>query len=140
MSDPEDQDVVRSEPRAPDLEARRLFVSAALTARASRLLGGRVAADTGARDLLDLARRLSVEPLESAYRLRFEPSFPGVTAGPESVRGGSRLLLACAVFDAEGSPLGVAFTALITGRLPQVSVAPVGTSIPEEWSLPERAP
>ena len=139
MSDLEDRDS-RSVPPAP--EARRLFVSAALTARAARLLGGRVAGDTEARDLPYLALRLSAGAglLERAYCLRFEPSFPGVTAGPETVRGGSRLLLACTVFDEEGRPLGVAFTALIPGRPPQVSVAPAGTSIPGEWSPPEGTP
>ena len=133
MSDLEDRDS-RPVPRTP--EARRLFVSAALTAHASRLLGRRVAADTEARDLPDLALRLSasVGHLERAYRLRFQPSFPGVSAGPETVRGGSRLLLVCTVLDEEGGQLGVAFTALIPGRPPQVSVAPAGTHIPEEWS------
>lgn len=136
MSDLEDR---HSRPVPRTLEARRLFVSAALTARASRLLGGRVAGDTQARDLPDLALRLSAGAghLERVHHLRFEPSFPGVTAGPETVRSGSRLLLACTVFDEEGRPLGIAFTALIPGRPPQVSVAPPGTSIPGEWSLPE---
>jgi hypothetical protein len=141
MSDLENRDPP-PEPRTLDLEARRLFVSAALTAQAARLLEGRIAGDTEAGGLLDLALRLGAgaEHLERAYRLRFEPSFPGVTAGPETVRGGSRLLLACAVFDRDRRPLGVAFTALIPGRPPQVSVAPAGTSIPGEWSLPEGAP
>lgn len=127
---------------AQDLEARRLFVSAALTAHDFRLLGGRVAGDTEARDLPELALRLSAGGghLERAYQLRFEPPFPGLSAGPEIVRGGSRLLLACTVFDEEERPLGVAFTALIPGRPPRVSVAPAGTSIPGEWSPPAGKP
>lgn len=118
-----------------DLEARRLFASTALSAHALKSLGGRLAADTDAAALLALARRLGEEAnlLERRYRLLFEPPYPGVTAGVESVGGGLRLVLACAVGDPEGNPLGVVFTALIPGRRPQVSVAPVEARIPEEW-------
>ena len=120
-----------------DLEARRLFVSTALAAHAVRRLGGRVNAGSDAQDLLALARRLSEEmgSVERRYRLRFDPPYPGVTAGPEEVVGGGRrLLLACTASDDEGAPpLGVVFTTLIPGRLPQVSVAPVEARIPEGW-------
>lgn len=118
-----------------DLEARRLLVSAALTAHAARILGGRLPAGAKARNLLALAHRLGgrIEPVRKRYGLRFEPRYPGLTAGPEAVVGGSRLVLACSAFDAEGGALGVVFTALIPGRLPQVSVAPPAAGIPEDW-------
>jgi len=118
---------------SPDLAGRRLVVSTALTTHAGRTLGGRIAADGGA--LLALARRLGeeAEALERRYRLRFRPAYPGVTAGVEGAGSGGRLVLCCAAHDLEGRPLGVVFTTLIPGRIPQVSVAPVAASIPEGW-------
>ena len=118
-----------------DLQAQRLFVAAALTTQASRCLRGPVAADSDAEDLLTLARRLTekIEPLERKYGLRFEPSYPGVTAGVERAGGTLRIVLACRAFAREGRPLGVVFTALIPGRRPQVSVAPPGAHVPREW-------
>jgi hypothetical protein len=116
-----------------DLETRRLYLSAALTTRVSRRMGGRIAANSNARDLLALARDLDAEQIGHAYRLSFEPSYPGVTAGVEVVRGGLRLLLACRASDSDGQPLGVIFTTLIPGRPPQVSVAPAGTPIRAAW-------
>ncbi len=115
-----------------DLEARRLFLSAALPTHATRSLRGRVGDDAGR--LLAVARRLGegVAPVQRRYRLRFEPPYPGLTTGPERLRGGSRIVLACRAFDEE-RPLGVVFTTLIPGRLPQVSVAPAETGISEEW-------
>jgi hypothetical protein len=117
-----------------DLEARRLFVSAALGAHATRCLHGRVPAGYDAEELLAVARRLGegIAPVRQRYRLRFEPPYPGLTAGPEQVRGGYRIVLACRAFDQE-EPLGVVFTTLIPGRLPQVSVAPIEAGVPEEW-------
>jgi hypothetical protein len=122
-----------------DLEARRLYLSAALTAWVLRRIGGRIAADSEVGDLLALARDLGAqtEHVERAHHLFFEPSYPGVTAGVEAVGGGLRLLLACRASDRDGNLLGVVFTTLIPGRLPQVSVAPVGTPIPGEWRPPE---
>ena len=121
---------------ALDLEARRLSLSAALTMHAVRSIGGRVAVD-GAWDLLALARSLDADRVERVHRLSFEPSYPGVTAGVvEAASGGLRLLLACRVFDREGTALGVVFTTLIPGRLPQVSVAPAVAPIPEGWRPP----
>lgn len=121
--------------RPLDLEARRLFVSTALTTHAVRRLEGRIVAESNAENLLTLARRLGegTGSVERRYRLRFDPPYPGVTAGPEVVSGGLRLLLACTAFNQDGKPLGVVFTTLIPGRLPQVSVAPVEARIPEEW-------
>lgn len=118
---------------ALDLEARRLLVSAALTTLASRLVRGRVDPHSAPEDLLEIARRLDEEvgPVERSHGLRFMPPYPGVTRGVEEAGGGIRLVLASEVYR-EG-PLGVAFTVLIPGRRPQVSVAPVGTIIPSEW-------
>ena len=118
-----------------DLQAQRLFVATALTTQASRCLRGPVAADSSAEDLLALARRLAEgnEPLERRHGLRFEPAYPGVTAGVESAGGTLRLVLACTAFSGEERSLGVVFTALIPGRRPQVSVAPVDARVPGEW-------
>ena len=118
-----------------DLQAQRLFIATALTTQASRCLRGHLSADSDAEDLLALARRLAEEiyPLETRYGLRFEPSYPGVTAGVESAGGTPRLVLACTASTGEGKPLGVVFTALIPGRRPQVSVAPAEAHVPSEW-------
>jgi hypothetical protein len=121
-----------------DLERRRLLISATLTAQARQRLGSSLATGSSAGVLLDLARTLNevADPVERAYRLRFEPAYPGVTAGPQSIGGTSRLLLACGVRDRGGTPIGVVFTALIAGRPPQVSVAPPGADIPGDWRPP----
>jgi hypothetical protein len=123
------------DPTTLDLQAQRLFVAMALTTQASRCLRGHVAANSSAEELLALARRLAEEiyPLERRYGLRFEPSYPGVTAGVESAGGTLRLVLACTVFTGEERPLGVAFTALIPGRRLQVSVAPPEAHVPRGW-------
>ena len=120
---------------ALDLQAQRLFVATALTTQASRCLRGHIAADSDAENLLALARRLAegIEPLERRYGLRFEPSYPGVTAGVESVGGTLRLVLACTALTNEEKPLGVVFTALIPGRRPHVSVAPAEARVPGGW-------
>lgn len=125
-----------------DLGTRRLYLSAALTARAARSIGRRVAAGSDAGDLLALARDLGTqtEHVERVHRLSFEPPYPGVTVGPETVRGSLRLLLACRAFGSDGEPLGVVFTTLIPGRPPLVSVAPAGTYIPGEWLPPGGPP
>jgi len=124
---------------ALDIETRRLYLSAALTTRVLRHVGGRIAGDSEARHLLALARDLNAqtERFEHAHHLYFEPPYPGVTAGVQYVSGGLRLLLACCASDRDGEPLGVAFTTLIPGRPPQVSVAPISTPILEEWRMPE---
>ena len=118
-----------------NLETRRLVVSAALTARARRRLGRHIAPESGTDDLLALARDLGegTSSIEREYRLRFDPTYPGVTAGPQSAGGGCRLVLACRAIDHDGSPIGVVFTALIPSRPPQVSVAPTEAGIPADW-------
>lgn len=121
-----------------DLETRRLLISATLTVQVRRRLGRHVPAGSGPRELLDLACRLDevAGSVERAHRLRFEPSYPGVTAGPQDAGRTSKLLLACTVSDQDCSPIGVAFTTLIPCRPPQVSLAPPEASIPEGWRLP----
>jgi hypothetical protein len=118
-----------------DLQAQRLFVATALTTQALRSLRGHVAANIDAEDLLAMARRLTeqIGPVERRYGLRFEPSYPGITAGVESAGGTLRLVLACTAYTSEEKPLGVVFTALISGRRPQVSVAPVEAHVPRGW-------
>ena len=129
--------ILRMDPTL-DLERRRLLISAALTAQARRRLGSSLAANVSVGELLDLACGVSegAGTIERAYRLRFDPPYPGVTTGPQSVGGTPRLILACSVRDRVGTPIGVVFTTLIAGRPPQVSVAPAGASIPESWRSP----
>jgi hypothetical protein len=67
-------------------------------------------------------------PLDAAGQIG-----PGVTAGVESAGGTLRLVLSCTAFTSEEKPLGVVFTALISSRRPQVSVAPVEAYVPKGW-------
>jgi hypothetical protein len=117
------------------LETRRLLISTTLSANLRRRLGRRVPAGSDPGKLLDVARGLNevAEPVERVHLLRFDLPYPGVTAGPESVGNSCRRAGACRVSDHEGSAIGVAFTTLIAGRPPQVSVAPPQASIPEAW-------
>lgn len=123
-----------------NLEARRLFVAAALTMHVARIIKGRVlSAGSDARDLLSLARSLDAEHVEHAHGISFDPPYPGLTSGVEITSSGLRLLLACRAYDGrDGTPLGVVFTTLISGRSPQVSVAPASTPIPEGWLPPDK--
>jgi hypothetical protein len=121
-----------------DPETHRLYLSTVLTTQAARSIGRvRIAADSDASHLLALARNLGAERVERTHRLSFEPCYPGITAGVQRVSGGLRLLLACRASYHGGEPLGVVFTSLIPGRSPRVSVAPVGTPIPEGWLPPD---
>jgi hypothetical protein len=79
-------------------------------------------------DLLELARRLSGDPAG----LRCDPPYPGATTGVERVGHGTRLVLACVAYR-RGQAAGIAFTTLIPGRTPQVSVAPLVAGIPAHW-------
>ena len=125
-----------------DLQAQRLFVATALTTQAMRCLRGHVAANVDPADLLAMARHLTeqIGLIERRYGLRFEPSYPGVTAGVESASGTLRLVLACTAYTSEEKPLGVVFTALISGRRPQVSVAPVEAHVPRGWQELDNLP
>jgi hypothetical protein len=74
-----------------------------------------------------------VEATTARVDFSLEPSYPGVTAGGESASGTVRLLLACTAYTREEKALGVDFTALISGRRCQVSVAPVEAHVPRGW-------
>ena len=65
-------------------------------------------------------------------RVRFDPPYPGVTAGPELAGDRLRLVFACRAQDDNGE-LGTVFTTLIAGREPTVSVAPPGAPIDDDW-------
>jgi hypothetical protein len=114
-------------------QALRLALGAELTHRATRHVGGRIAAGA---DLAALGRELGplAVPVERAHRLRFDPPYPGLTGGVEELRGARRLVLACTALDAAGAPAAVVFTTLISGRMPQVAAAPVGAPIPAGWT------
>lgn len=116
------------------LEAKRLFVATALTTHALRFLRGRIHPDSDEQVLLNLARNLAEGAglVEGRHHLSFAPSYPGLSSGAEKVGDSLRLLLGCTAYSEE-TPLGVVFTTLIPGRLPQVSVAPIEARIPEEW-------
>jgi hypothetical protein len=72
--------------------------------------------------------------VERAHRLRFDPPYPGVTAGVQEAGGGRRLVLASTVLDAGGTPEATVFTTLIAGRAPLVTAAPAGAAIPTGWT------
>ena len=118
-----------------DLDRRRLLISAALTTQARRCLGGSIAVGSDAESLIALASKLGegINVVERVYRLRFDPPYPGFTAGPQSAGDSLRLVLACRALDHHNLLIGVAFTALIPGRTPQVSVAPAEAAIPQDW-------
>lgn len=118
-----------------ELEARRLTLAAALTGLAKRIVGRRIAPNSDAGDLGALAQRLAKDAssIERIYHFRFNPSYPGVSGGPQSVRSGLRLVLACTAATDDGTALGIVFTTLIPGRAPLVTVAPIGAPIPPEW-------
>ena len=106
-------------------EGRRLALAAAL----ARHCSARVPVAT---DELVAAARSFVDAdgsLADRQRVRFDPAFPGATAGPN----GKRLVLACVLSELDGSPIGTAFTTLIVGRTPTVSVAPPGTAAGADW-------
>jgi hypothetical protein len=118
------------------LQARRLALGAELTRRAARSAGERIDRDADAAALTAIARDLTAiaAPVERAHRLRFDPPYPGVTAGVQEAGGGRRLVLASTVLDAAGAPEATVFTTLIAGRPPLVTAAPAGAAIPSGWS------
>jgi hypothetical protein len=107
------------------IEGRRLALAAALRRHAGR--AGEAPSDEAG--LLAAARAL--EDVDHA-RVRFDPPYPGVTAGPEHAGERLRLVLACRAHDDNGL-LGTVFTTLIAGRKPTVSVAPPGAPIDGDW-------
>lgn len=116
-------------------QARRLALAAVLTGQMRRNIGQRVPLGSTAADVQALAQQLGdeIRSFERTYGLRFEPAYPGATPGPEVIGSAVRLVLACAAFHADGTPAGVVFTTLITGRFVQVTVAPCHTPIPPHW-------
>src|SRR3954468_11023146 len=114
-------------------QALRLAPRAAPPPPAGRPSGGPGAPDAG---LAALARGVGAigAPVERAHRLRFEPPYPGATAGVEELRGARRIVLACTARDAAGAPAAVVFTTLIAGRAPQVGAAPPDAAIPAGWT------
>src|SRR4051794_32362900 len=111
-------------------QGRRLTLAADLAWRARRCADG-AAPD----DLLALTGRIAAAgpPAERAHRVRFEPPYPGATAGPETVAGGRRLVLACRAIGPGGAAEAVGVTTLIARRAPQGSAAPPATPIPPGW-------
>jgi hypothetical protein len=115
----------------PSLEGRRLALASVL----GRHCRARAPVGPDTREgLIAAARSLADEAdgLADRHRVRFEPAFPGATAGPEDV-GAPRLVLACALAERDGRPIGTAFTTLIAGRPPSVSVAPPETAWGDGW-------
>jgi hypothetical protein len=74
------------------LQARRLALSAELTRRAARAAGERIDRGADAAALIAIARGLQAiaAPVERAHRLRFDPPYPGVTAGVQEAGSCSR--------------------------------------------------
>lgn len=119
-----------------DLQARRLFVSAAVAAHNSQQVGRRVPTNLTTDELLRMAQLLgsNMEAFEQKHRLDFYPSYPGSTPGTERTRNGLRLVLACKVSRWGQAAFGVAYTTLIPGRPIVVSIAPAEAQIPDGWS------
>jgi hypothetical protein len=107
------------------VEGRRLALAATLRRHAGRV--GEAPADEAG--LLAAVRALECL---THPRVRFDPAYPGVTAGPERAGERLRLVLACRAHDENGE-LGTVFTTLIAGRKPTVSVAPPGAPIDTDW-------
>ena len=118
--------------------ARRLVVASALRLHVAQRIGLRVADAATGDDLLALARALrpADDRLARVHGLTFDPGFPGVTAGPEEVAGGRRLVLACLARHA-GEPVATVVTTLIPGREPRVATPPPQTGVPARWIRPE---
>ena len=114
-------------------QALRLALGAELTHRATRHSGGRIAPDADLAALADGLREIGA-PVERAHKLRFEPPYPGATAGVEELRGGRRIVLASTALDAAGAPATTVFTTLIAGRAPQVTAGPADAAIPPGWT------
>ena len=111
-------------------EARRLSLASALT-RHARERTDRIAPDADVAALLVAARALArgVDEFEERHHVRFDPAYPGAVAGPEAGGEPARVLFACTASRADGRAVGTAFTTLIAGRRPTVSVGPPGTLV-----------
>lgn len=123
-----------------EAQTLRLLLSRTLARHARKALGGRIEPGIAGRKLEALALRLrgDAHAVEARYNVQFRPSYPGVTAGVERLPEANRLLLACQVLDVDGAPVGLAYTVLIAGREPNVSVAEPEARLPAGWQpLPD---
>jgi hypothetical protein len=111
-------------------EARRLALASALT-RHAREHAGDPPPEADVAALLVAGRALAdgVDDFEQRHRVRFEPDYPGVVAGPEAGGEPARVLFACTASRPDGRAVGTVFTTLIAGRRPSVSVGPPGTRV-----------
>ena len=117
-------------------EARPLALSNALTRACIAVVGGAPIPPSSPEALIDVASGLAnAAATEQSRGVKFDPPFPGVGEAPRSTTSGSRLLLACRLYS-DGAEMGVAFTTLLPGRLPQASVAPPTASISSDWKPP----
>ena len=108
-----------------DDQARRLYLSRWLTRRAQEVVGGAIPDDASAESLAALAVRFRGPDSDKGPLggLRFEPPYPGDVVESTTAGGKARVLLASTVTRGT-TTLGVVFTVLIAGRIPEVSVAP----------------
>ena len=108
-----------------DDQARRLYLSRWLTRRAQEVVGGAIPDDASTESLAALAVRFRGPDSDKGPLggLRFEPPYPGDVVESTTAGGKARVLLASTVTRGT-TTLGVVFTVLIAGRIPEVSVAP----------------
>jgi hypothetical protein len=118
-----------------DEGGRRLALAFLLRTLTTQAVGVRIAEEGDGEALLRAARAIGERfpPLAARYGLRAEPSYPGVTPGPQPTPSGWRLVLAARLCSVTGATLGVALTSLACGRPPVVSVAPPETPIDPSW-------
>jgi hypothetical protein len=91
-------------------------------------------APADANSIADYLNRLAAmcEPVIKREGWRVHPRFPGRTSDIASV--GRRMRVICAAELWSGNEqLGVVFTLVVSGRRPQISVAPAPCAVPAEW-------
>ena len=112
-----------------DLQATRLYLARWLAGRAAAATGGAIPADASDGDLARLVSRLGAVAAGGKIPggLQLDPPYPGSIVDDSVAAGTPRVLLACDARRADAA-VGVVFTVLIPGRLPEVSVAPPGAS------------
>jgi hypothetical protein len=112
-------------------QMKRLYLARWLTRQAAAAAGGPVPRDASRQSMEDLALRLgdNVGGKTPLTGLRFEPPYPGRAVQESGAVASARLVLSCTAVTA-GAPLGVVFTVLISGRRPEVSVAPASATPP----------
>jgi hypothetical protein len=117
------------------VEARRLALASVLARHCAGRLGRNAVAPADADQLVDAARSLadSGDELARRHRVRFDPPYPGATAGPQRAGERLRLVIACTIREQDGRAIGTAFTTLIAGRPVSISVAPPGAAGSSDW-------